>query len=41
MIIKDRGIFLDFLCILSDEAGYVRDCIITSIGEKGEFVKKE
>lgn len=25
IIIKDRGIFMDFLCIVSDEAEYVRD----------------
>ena len=25
IVIKDRGIFMDFLCIISDEAEYVRD----------------
>lgn len=30
LIIKDRGNFLDFLCIISDEAEYVRNGLITS-----------
>jgi len=34
LIIKDRGIFLDFLCIISEEAEYVRNWFITSYKEK-------
>ena len=34
LIISDRGIFLDFLCIVSDEAEYVRDWFLTSYKEK-------
>jgi len=34
LIIKDRGIFLDFLCIVSDEAEYVRNWLMTSYKEK-------
>jgi predicted nucleotidyltransferase len=34
LIIKDRGIFLDFLCIISDEAEYVRNYLMTSYKEK-------
>jgi len=35
LVIKDRGTFLDFLCIISDEAEYVRDWLITSYKERG------
>ena len=35
LIIKDRGTFLDFLCIISDEAEYVRDWLMTSHKERG------
>ena len=34
LIIRDRGIFLDFLCIVSDEAEYVRNWLMTSYKEK-------
>ena len=34
LIINERGIFLDFLCIVSDEAEYVRDWLVTSYKEK-------
>jgi predicted nucleotidyltransferase len=34
IIIKDRGIFMDFLCIVSDEAEYVRDWLTGSYKEK-------
>jgi predicted nucleotidyltransferase len=34
LIIKDRGIFMDFLCIISDEAEQVRDWLMTSYKEK-------
>ncbi len=34
LVIKNRGTFLDFLCIVSDEAEYVRDWLITSYEEK-------
>jgi predicted nucleotidyltransferase len=34
LIIRDRGIFLDFLCIISDEAEYVRNWLMTSYKEK-------
>jgi predicted nucleotidyltransferase len=34
LVIKDRGAFLDFLCIVSDEAEYVRDWLITSSKER-------
>jgi len=34
VIIRDRGFFLDFLCIVSDEAEYVRNWLITSYKEK-------
>jgi predicted nucleotidyltransferase len=34
IIIRDRGIFLDFLCIVSDEAEYVRDWLTASYQEK-------
>jgi len=34
IIIKDRGIFMDFLCIVSDEAEYVRDWIETYYKER-------
>jgi predicted nucleotidyltransferase len=30
IIIKDRSMFLDFLCIVSDEAEYVRDWLMAS-----------
>lgn len=29
IIIRDKGLFLDFLCIVSDEAEYVRDWLLT------------
>jgi predicted nucleotidyltransferase len=29
IIIKDKGLFMDFLCIVSDEAEYVRDWLST------------
>lgn len=34
LTIRDRGIFLDFLCIISDEAEYVRNWLMTSYKEK-------
>lgn len=34
IIIKDKGIFLDFLCIVSDEAEYVRNWLMTYYREK-------
>jgi predicted nucleotidyltransferase len=34
IIIRDRGLFMDFLCIVSDEAEYVRGWLITSYREK-------
>jgi len=34
LVIKDRGTFLDFLCIISDEAEYVREWLITSYKER-------
>jgi ABC-type Fe3+-hydroxamate transport system substrate-binding protein len=34
LVIIERGIFLDFLCIISDEAEYVRDWLMTSYREK-------
>ena len=34
IIIKDKGIFMDFLCIVSDEAEYVREWIIRSYKER-------
>jgi len=34
IIIKDRGIFMDFLCIVSDEAEYVRDWLGTYYKER-------
>ena len=34
LILRDRGIFLDFLCIISDEAEYVRNWLMTSYKEK-------
>jgi predicted nucleotidyltransferase len=34
ILIKDRGIFLDFLCIISDEAEYVRDWFATNYRER-------
>jgi len=34
LILRDRGIFLDFLCIISDEAEYVRNWLKTSYKEK-------
>ena len=33
-VIKDRGTFLDFLCIISDEAEYVREWLVTSYKER-------
>ena len=34
IIIRDRGIFMDFFCIVSDEAEYVRDWLTDSYKEK-------
>lgn len=34
IIIKDRGIFMDFLCTVSDEAEYVREWIISRYRER-------
>lgn len=34
IIIKDRGIFMDFLCTVSDEAEYVRDWLISHYRER-------
>ena len=34
IIIKDKGIFMDFLCIISDEAEYVREWIVSSYKER-------
>lgn len=34
IVIKDKGVFLDFLCIISDEAEYVRDWITMFYKEK-------
>jgi predicted nucleotidyltransferase len=34
IIIKDRGIFMDFLCIVSDEGEYVRDYLEKSYKER-------
>jgi predicted nucleotidyltransferase len=34
IIIKDREMFLDFLCIVSDEAEYVRNSLTASYKEK-------
>lgn len=34
IVIKDKGIFLDFLCIISDEAEYVRDWMGTFYKER-------
>jgi uncharacterized protein len=34
IIIRDRGLFMDFLCIVSDEAEYVRGWLTTSYREK-------
>jgi len=34
ILIRDRGMFMDFLCIVSDEAEYVRDWMIASYKEK-------
>ena len=34
IIIKNRGIFMDFLCIVSDEAEYMRDWLETSYKER-------
>jgi len=33
IVIKDRCMFMDFLCIISDEAEYVRDWMTTSFKE--------
>ncbi|MDI6754737.1 MAG: nucleotidyltransferase domain-containing protein [Thermodesulfobacteriota bacterium] len=32
--IKDKGLFMDFLCIITDEAEYVRDSIVNSYKER-------
>ena len=34
ILIKDKGLFMDFLCIISDEAEYVRDSIVNSYKER-------
>lgn len=34
IIIRDRGLFMDFLCVVSDEAEYVRGWLIASYREK-------
>jgi len=34
IIIKDRGIFMDFLCIVSDEAEYVKDWLAKDYKER-------
>ena len=34
ILIRDRGMFMDFLCIVSDEAEYVKDWLIASYKEK-------
>jgi len=34
ILIRDRGMFMDFLCIVSDEAEYVRDWLIAAYKEK-------
>ena len=34
IVIKDRGIFMDFLCIVSDEAEYMRDWLEKSYMER-------
>lgn len=34
IVIKDRGIFMDFLCIVSDEAEYMRDWLEASYQER-------
>jgi uncharacterized protein len=34
ILIKDKGLFIDFLCIISDEAEYVRDSIANSYKER-------
>ena len=33
IIIRDKGLFIDFLCIVSDEAEYVRDWLLTNYRE--------
>jgi len=34
ILMRDRGLFFDFLCIISDEAEYVRDSIVNSYKER-------
>ncbi len=34
LVIKDRGMFLDFVCIISDEAEYVREWLTTFYEER-------
>ena len=34
IIIKEKGIFMDFLCVISDEAEYVRDWLETYYKER-------
>lgn len=34
IVIKDKGIFMDFLCIVSDEAEYMRDWLERSYAER-------
>lgn len=34
IVIRDKGLFIDFLCIISDEAEYMRDVIVNSYKEK-------
>jgi uncharacterized protein len=34
IVIKDRGVFLDFFCLITDEAEYVRNSMISSYEEE-------
>lgn len=34
IVIKDKSIFMDFLCIISDEAEYVRDWFVAAYRER-------
>jgi len=34
IVIKDYGLFMDFLCIVSDEAEYIRDWLLSYYKEK-------
>jgi len=40
ILIKDRGVFLDFFCIISDEAEYVRDWFETYYKERKICIKQ-